>query len=836
MKKLLLVTSLLAGIPLQAEVITDGTVGASLTLQGPHYAIKATLGQQRGAHLFHSFEQFNLDAGESATFSGPTTVNNIISRVTGGLPSSIDGTLRSTIPNANLYFLNPYGLLLGPNATLDTTGSVHLTTADTLIFSDSSQFSAKNPSTSALTAAPISAFGFIDTPQPISLTNSQLNLLEERTFSFIGGRIDIEGGGIVVPSGRINIASLAEAGEVAITALEDLPVSVATEDLTVRYSAIDVTGEGNNGVYIRAGQFLLENTTVKADTEGVEDAGRIDVQATTLIATNRGRFRSDTKGAGQGGTIKIQVAGLTEFSGEIIDEEGNVDTSGISAISRKIGGNGGNIEMTTGTLTLERGGFITTATYGQGQSGNIAIHATDAITLAGVDSESRGSFISARTYGLIENAGVGGMIDLSSKHVQLLDGAYISTSARTGAGGEIHIYASDELILAGENENDITKITTATRGQGQGGTVRLEANQLSLLQGAFILADTRDEGTGGDIIIQSDSLTMEGVDSTGYGGLIGARTMSEETEAGNGGNIMVSTNLLKLTDGAQFVTTTFGPGQGGNLTLKAQTLLFTGHDQSEDRFRSGIVTTSEGEMATAGPAGSIDLVVDTLQLVDMAELNANTFGPGYGGNIHIQAQDINLLDHSEITAESEGAGEAGKIALQAEQLHMHDHSIVATSAKTAGGGNITIANQHLVQVVESQIKTSVHSGVEDGGNITITKPTFIILDRGHLEAQADAGRGGNITLDSDYNITTTDSVISASSKVGIDGEVVVTALDEHISNSLVAISTDFLARDRLETFCRQLASPEAQVGHLEITLPVIGTSLSPEDWQPSHLF
>src|SRR5690242_9207705 len=75
----------------------------TLMAVGGNYSIGAKLGKQVGSNLFHSFEQFSLTSGETATFSGPATISNVIGRVTGGSASSIDGTIRSDIPRANLY-------------------------------------------------------------------------------------------------------------------------------------------------------------------------------------------------------------------------------------------------------------------------------------------------------------------------------------------------------------------------------------------------------------------------------------------------------------------------------------------------------------------------------------------------------------------------------------------------------------------------------------------------------------------------------------------------------------------------------------------------------------
>jgi filamentous hemagglutinin family protein len=87
----------------QAQMTLDGSLGRRGPLAGPHYRIGAELGQLRGSNLFHSFGQFNVPTGGSATFTGPTTIANILSRVTGGQPSAIDGVLRSEIAGANLF-------------------------------------------------------------------------------------------------------------------------------------------------------------------------------------------------------------------------------------------------------------------------------------------------------------------------------------------------------------------------------------------------------------------------------------------------------------------------------------------------------------------------------------------------------------------------------------------------------------------------------------------------------------------------------------------------------------------------------------------------------------
>ena len=160
------IAAVLAGVavsgPAAAQHITiDGSLSPAQILVGPNYAIGANLGRQVGGNLFQSFGIFGLSQGESATFSGPATVSNVIGRVTGGNTSSINGAINSTIAGANVYLINPAGIVFGPNATINVSGSFHTATADYLRMSDGSRFQATNPNGSTLTAAPPAAFGFL---------------------------------------------------------------------------------------------------------------------------------------------------------------------------------------------------------------------------------------------------------------------------------------------------------------------------------------------------------------------------------------------------------------------------------------------------------------------------------------------------------------------------------------------------------------------------------------------------------------------------------------------------------------------------------------------------
>jgi filamentous hemagglutinin family protein len=212
-----------------AEIILDGTLGHSDSLPGPNYLIGADLGKQHSNNLFHSFQSFNLQNSESATFSGPDGIDNIISRVTGGNPSHIDGLLRSTIPNADLYFLNPAGVMFGPNVRLDIPASLYISTADYLKLGDDGRFDVAQPENSLLTVAPPSAFGFLDASVgKIDVNGSWLWMSKDNKWTFgntlalVGGDISIKeealpingsvfkkSGSLVSMDGQIHLISVA---------------------------------------------------------------------------------------------------------------------------------------------------------------------------------------------------------------------------------------------------------------------------------------------------------------------------------------------------------------------------------------------------------------------------------------------------------------------------------------------------------------------------------------------------------------------------------------------------------------------------------------------------
>ena len=536
---LLLVLSLLCSAWLpdgNAQISLDGSLGPRGPLSGPHHVIPADAGQLRGPNLFHSFGSFNLRTGESATFTGPSTVANILSRVTGGTPSYIDGLLRTTIPGANFYLLNPQGVSFGPNASLDVTGAFHVSTADYLRLADGATFAADLARDSVLSSAPPTAFGFLrPTPAPISIQGSSLQVTAGQTFSVLGGDLTITGSdatsetrpSLGAAGGRVYLASLASPGEVRLSALDQSPglhldnvASLGTMDIH-QGARVDASGAGGGTVVIRSGRLLIDNARVVSHTRGDTDGARLglDIGIDTLTLTGGSDLETDVFGAGAGGMIRIIATDTVTIDGTTATGLNPTSTissvtasagagggivlsapelhlvnrafisSGVASDTPDITGRGGDIVLQVGRLTLTGASQIGSLTTAVGDGGNLTVTATESITMTGRNSIVPIGMRSESVGG----PGNAGDIVITAPRVTLAQGAVINTSTSTaGRAGDIRITATEALTLMGTSPDKraTSGIRSETRGQGNAGTVMVQAPTVTIEGGAVISTST----------------------------------------------------------------------------------------------------------------------------------------------------------------------------------------------------------------------------------------------------------------------------------------------------------------------------------------------------------
>ncbi|MEM9009503.1 MAG: filamentous hemagglutinin N-terminal domain-containing protein, partial [Cyanobacteria bacterium P01_F01_bin.86] len=192
-----------------AQIVPDNTLPGenSVVSPGAETGIRPNVviegGAQRDTTLFHSFERFNVNPGQQVRFSNSSLVERIFSRVTGGQVSRINGLL-GVNGLADLFFLNPNGVIFGPNVELDVSGSFVVMTGDRILFNNGIQFSAVNPEAPPLLTitSPIGV-QFGATPQPIQVNGALIDGRPGDSFIGIGGNVTLDDTTIRMPGGQI---------------------------------------------------------------------------------------------------------------------------------------------------------------------------------------------------------------------------------------------------------------------------------------------------------------------------------------------------------------------------------------------------------------------------------------------------------------------------------------------------------------------------------------------------------------------------------------------------------------------------------------------------------
>lgn len=793
------VSMLMACVGSWAQVILDGSLSPAGPLTGPIYNIGADRGQIQGANLFHSFAEFNVHAGEKAVFTGPGTIANIVSRVTGGSASSIDGQIdtRNAMPTANFFLLNPNGVLLGPKAELNIGGSFHASTADYLRFADDAKFFAKLSGQSTLTVAEPVAFGFLGSSAgSIHISGSSLTVDPAKTLSLVGTTIAVTKATLSAPGGRIQLQS-AERGEV--------PVASATSGMggtiEVGDSTLDATGGPAGTVVIRGGRLLIhDGAKLLVDRLGDSQDRRvgIDLQASGQITLTGAIVANSNADAGRGSDINIKadrvdIVGGTSIEsttsgpgagGNILIEANHLQLDDAAVASRaEAGGAGGDVTIDAGDVAMNLG-FISAVKTGAtpGVGGSISVDARSTIDL-----------VDAEVLSQADTSGSGGSVRFSADRIQL-SGSFVSTIASgsatggnvamegraltldlssvasqkvgtgTGRGGDISITGSDSVVLsAGE-------ILSVTSTGGVGGSVTIAALSVEMTEAA-VLSISR--GTGGAISLQSENLSLAGGALVTTSGTVNATAGNLTVDAGSaviadegsglfafpdgaGGDLTARFGSLMLTRGAIIQVGSFGGKRGGNLSITAKSLTLSQN--------AGIV--SEAFTQDVGP---ISIVADAL-LIDNGYISTSTLEIGRAGDVALSVGSLTLLNGGQIASSSlDPASGAGG-----------DVTVAATGAVAISGSSPTGRSPipGLFESGESSsgIYSTSSSGNPDArpaGSISVSSPRLTLAEGGKLSvASTGPGDAGKIVLDvGTLTVTSGAAITSNTSGAGNAGAI-----------------------------------------------------------------
>ncbi|PSB16632.1 filamentous hemagglutinin N-terminal domain-containing protein [Phormidesmis priestleyi ULC007] len=763
------------------EIVPDASLGAESSIVTPNTVIRGLPsdridgGAIRGSNLFHSFQQFNIGEGRGAYFANPAGVENILSRVTGNSRSEILGRL-GVLGNANLFLLNPNGIVFGSNASLDVTGSFTATTANAIALGNQGFFSATQPESSNLLAiAPGALFFDQQVQQPRTIQNSG-NLTAGRDLTLSADNLELQGqvrsGGnltlhaqdtLRIRDSVTNPFIAAASGQLLVQGDRSVDIFALNHPDSGVFSGGDMVLRSANQVggdahYYSGGNFRIE----KIDG----GLGNLYSPNDPIILVAGNLFLNNYIGASlhilAGGFVyipgTIEITGADTNSTALIenvnlsdgtvlpidgtarptlDIRAGIDLSGvtipggIAIIGSGTFPGGGDFDsepfdsgIVLGQVNIipPNGLVFLTNQYQPNtllSSAGVVITGRG-VTRAGIASPVQG--IDAQGFG-----GNGSSVVIDSRGIIFLrEGASIDSSSDFGNAGSIKLTAGESISL------DPAASLLSSTSTGRSGDINLDAKEISL----DLFASVITQG-GGDIRIQGDRLLMYSFSQ-----------ITNPTQGNqNAGNIFIQMNDSVRNDGGNIGTFVFpgSSGNAGNIDIKTGELSLIGND-----------LTINGRRFTGGDIG------------------ADTTGDSKAGNITIDARRISVLDGAQIRANAgadllpDGKGNGGSVNIHASELVEVSGSVPSNSniyskissdtynSGAAGNVSVIVDNGNLIVRDQGAIQSQVQGGSGSGGNVTIKANNVLLEGGGQITAGSfGTGRGGTLTVNTSESVKVT---------------------------------------------------------------------------------
>jgi filamentous hemagglutinin family protein len=753
---------ILASTPANAQITPDNTLGKESSQFNQNVLInglnadKIDGGATRGSNLFHSFSQFNINDGQRVYFANPSGVLNILSRVTGGNASNILGTL-GVDGAANLFLMNPNGILFGQNASLDVRGSFVGTTANAIGFGLKGVFSATNPEVPPLLTINPSALLFNQINRS-GIINRSRQIATPGSFYLIGGDITFDGGVAASLLNRLELGAVVATGIVELIGSGNqmqlvFPEGLSQADIVLQnngfaltsgggaislnarnlslfgnsfISSVLQTGEGNLGVAAgdvvvnATGDVTLDNLS-NISSRGLEnslgDTGNVAINAQSIRLTNRSLI--DNNGTRSRGNITLNANDNVSLDNSIISTIGIFNPVGKS----------GDITIATRNINLSNQSIISSGNTGQGQGGKITLKAQEAISLTSGSNILSSSTASA--FGQVNNQ-PSGNIEIKTRNLILDGGGTISSSnLDEGRGGDVGIIADDSIFL-----NDFGSISSSSVGQGDGGNIEFQTRSLTLANGGNI-----------------------GTQSLGRG------------STGDAGDLTITTQNLLVREGAQVGTGTSGTGKGGNLTVNASGNVEVIGVSANSLFNSRLSTSAN--QGLTGNAGDLTINAQNILVRDGGVVDAITSGQGRGGNLTVNATgkveligtsvDGNIPSVFSTSAQSGSTGDAGDLTITTQDLFVRDGGQISASTFNIGkAGNLTVNASRKVELIGASADGRIISGLGasvqqgsagDAGSLTIKTQDLLVQDGARVfTGTLGVGKAGNLTVNASNKV------------------------------------------------------------------------------------
>ena len=820
----------------QAQIAVDGSTATQVNGN----AISPTgTGTVNGGNLYHSFSEFNVPQSGVIFNTGNSALNgadvrNIINRVTGDNPSAILGTIesRQAFPNANLYLMNPNGIVFGQNARLDIGGSFHATTGTGLGF-DSGTFNVDKNSLSFPSGDPKTIRFAVSQPAGV-INQGNLAVDTGKTITFTGGSI-INTGTLTAPSGNIALTS------VTGNSLVELRSPDAVLGLQVTGNAIPVNWNGKitelprlaglltgqipeaNQVVVKAdGSLALVSSPAPTDiavTNGMAIvSGRVDVSSPDSKAGNIGIFgekvglvnaQIGASGALGGGTVliggnlqgigiapnalrtfvdpnsKIDVSALLSGNGGTAIVWADQTTRFLGSILAKGGtqtGDGGFVEV-SGKQNLDYRGNVNTFAP-NGKTGILLLDPTDINIIAGT-----GSFFFLNQVDQFSDPNLGAnTIDVDIINTALTNVTLQATNdinfttpvAMTAAGIGLTAQAGRDINVNSNISTNAGAINFTSGRDIIGGAlstspVNNSAADINLTAGRDVRVNSINAVAGNLIIppVNGGNVTIQAggtIQTTGTFTALG-NNYSIATNAatiGNAGNISLTSTNGAIDVSSGRVHAIAVRGNSGNITFNAAGNIKTG---SGNTPLAGIASyISVG--ATGGTSGVISFTSSGGAIdTTLGDIDTGNAGTNNGGNVLLQAFS-NISVGNIFSTVSNINSKGGTISLISQIGAIN----TSTGILSTIGGNVLL--QASGDISTNGIFSQRNLG---GGAINLTSNNGTITNTGNIDSSSINGNGGNITFVARNSITTTN--LNASSDLASGGIISLDPIGDIIFNS-----------------------------------------------------
>ncbi|MFP5273749.1 CHAT domain-containing protein [Coleofasciculus sp.] len=697
---------------LTQPIVSDDSTDTIVTPDGNRFDIQGGKLSGDGANLFHSFSEFGLDSGQIANFLSDPSIQNILSRITGGDPSVINGLIQISGGTSNLFLMNPAGIIFGNNAQLNVPAAFTATTATGISLGDN-LFNATGINNYTSLVGEPNGFVF-NTPEPGSIVNTgTLEVDSGQNLSLIGGTV-VSTGELVAPEGQITVATvpgnqwlrISQAGNllslevpVAATAVPFTPLSLPqllTGGNVSNATGLSVNDQGE--VALTGSGISIDNGDVVAKTVTGGTALLSAQNNLTLVDYNGPALKVEATGNIRGRNITITEP---DQSGRIPTSDPDFDllTTTPSLILRS----------DTGDIRVGR--IRTNSTNINFDAGAVIFEAMGDIIFTGIDAAWRGTTGSGRGGDIYIKTTNGNIIGITSGVLR-----NIVSDSLNGNSGNITLEAPNGSI-------DVANIIAKGRSNGDGGNIQVIAG------GDVISGNIQSSGdNGGDIVIRS-------------GGEIDTTTRI------NGGVNEGTIQSCSQDDGCS--------GAGGNITLEAERILARGIESNGSIGGEISLTSNEIQLVPASSKPELPYIRGTgvldIQAFTGEEITVNTAG-----------NDLTLDNPLQLGGNVSFNTSGGNVTLNGTVDGEYDLSLNTDTGTALFNGIVGSLNSLNVISTDANGKTIINHDItanqlEFNNRVEVLSNSTLTLTQGEVQLSPRIDFMSNLELKADLVISTNEN-------------------------------------------------------------------------------